>query len=385
MVAVVAVKGTLRQDVASGDRLGRLVRSTVGPAISRRARLSVNCASMTTGSGGIRVSVPADEPDHNTLEQADCVIVIVTYNSARHIGELLDSLPAAVGGLRTRCLVVDNNSSDETMRVLRSRNDVVVIEAGANLGYAGAINLGRTMIGPCSSLLILNPDLILEPGAVVELYKALDQPRVGVAVPMLLNTDGSLYLSLRREPTPTRSFGEAVFGSRLPGRPGWLSETIRDRHSYQRPQDVAWAGGAALLISATCNAAVGDWDDGRFFLYSEETDFCARARRSGYRVRSVPAARVRHEDGGSGRSTALGALMAVNRVRYYEKYHRPPATFLFRATVALHYLLRSADPDQRVALKALIMRSRWPDLAHGDSAEGSSASDLVKPSERARG
>jgi N-acetylglucosaminyl-diphospho-decaprenol L-rhamnosyltransferase len=332
----------------------------------------MDCVFVTTGSGGIRVNLPGNEqPGHNTLERADCAIVIVTYNSARHIGKLLDSLPAAVGGLRTRCLVVDNNSPDETMSVLRSRSDVVAIEAGANLGYAGAINLGRTMVGPCSSLLILNPDLVLEPGAVVELYKALDEPGVGIAVPMLLSSDGSLYLSLRREPTPARSLGEAVFGSRLPGRPEWLSETIRDRRSYQGPQDVAWAGGAALLISATCNAAVGDWDDSRFFLYSEETDFAARARRSGYRVRYVPTAQVCHEDGGSGRSSALGALMAVNRVRYYEKYHRRPASSLFRATVALHYLLRSADPGQRVALKALIMRSRWPDLPHGDSAESS--------------
>ena len=48
----------------------------------------------------------------------------------------------------------------------------------------------------------------------------------------------------------------------------------------------------------------------------------------GYRVRYVPTARARHEDGGSGRSPALGALLAVNRVRYYEKYHRRPATSL---------------------------------------------------------
>ena len=54
--------------------------------------------------------------------------------------------------------------------------------------------------------------------------------------------------------------------------------------------------------------------------------------------------------------------MAVNRIRYYEKYHRRPATSLFRTIVALHYLVRSADPDQRVALKAVIRRSRWPGL-----------------------
>jgi N-acetylglucosaminyl-diphospho-decaprenol L-rhamnosyltransferase len=312
-------------------------------------------------------SAAKDRSGDHTPGPVDCGIIVVTYNSGRHIEKLLDSLPAAVEGLRTRCLVLDNNSSDETVSIVRSRNDATAIKASRNLGYAGAINLARTLIGSCSSLLILNADLVLEPQAIVALHKALEQPGVGIAVPMLLADDGSLYLSTRREPSVSRAFGEALFGARWPGRPGCLSETIRDRHAYQHPRDVAWAGGAALLISAACNDAVGDWDDGRFFLYSEETDFAARARRCGYGIRYVPTARARHEDGGSGRSSNLGALMAVNRVRYYEKYHRRPATSLFRAVVALHYLLRSADPDQRVALKSLMRRSRWRDLPGSDS------------------
>jgi N-acetylglucosaminyl-diphospho-decaprenol L-rhamnosyltransferase len=323
----------------------------------------------STGRASAPVSVAKESSVQHTHEHVDCGIIVVTYNSARHIEKLLDSLPAAIEGLRTRCIVVDNSSSDGTISIVRSRSDVTAVKADGNLGYAGAINLARTLIGSCSSLLILNPDLELEPGAIIQLHQALDEPGVGIAVPMLLNDDGSLYLSTRREPSVSRALGEALFGAHWPGRPAWLSETIRDRRAYQHPQDVAWAGGAALLVSAECSDAVGDWDDGRFFLYSEETDFAARARRCGYRVRYVPTARVRHEDGGSGRSPALGALMGVNRVRYYEKYHHRPATSLFRAAVALHYLLRSADADQRVALKAVMRRSRWRDLP-GSPATG---------------
>jgi N-acetylglucosaminyl-diphospho-decaprenol L-rhamnosyltransferase len=314
------------------------------------------------------------EQDHATArepEHVDCAIIIVTYNSGRHVERLLDSLPAAASGLRTRCVVIDNDSCDDTMSIVRSRNNVVAIEAGGNLGYSGAINLGRSLVGRCSSLLILNPDLDLAPGAISQLYEALGQPGIGVAVPMLLNNDGSIFSSLRREPTLTRALGEALFGHRSPGRPGWLSDTIRDRTAYQQPRDVPWASGAAMLVSAACSAAVGDWDDSRFFLYSEETDFAVRARRCGYRIHYVPTARATHEAGGSGWSPGLGALMAVNRVRYYEKYHRRPATSIFRAIVALHYLARSADPDQRVALRALIRRSRWHALPHGERADSS--------------
>jgi N-acetylglucosaminyl-diphospho-decaprenol L-rhamnosyltransferase len=317
---------------------------------------------VTAGHASVAGASGRGMPGH-----VDCGVIIVTYNSAPHIGRLLDSLPAATQGLRTRCLVVDNDSSDETLAIVRSRDDAEAFEAGGNLGYAGAINLARSLIGSCSSLLILNPDLVLEPEAVVHLREALDRPGVGVAAPMLLSADGSLYFSTRREPSLTRSVGEAMFGARFPWRPGWLSETIREPAAYRQQRDVAWAGGAALLISAACNHAVGDWDDGRFFLYSEETDFAARARRRGFLIRYVPNARARHEDGGSGRSPALIALMAVNRVRYFEKYHRRPASSLFRATVILHSLLRAADPSQRAALRALLRRSRWHHLPGGQA------------------
>jgi N-acetylglucosaminyl-diphospho-decaprenol L-rhamnosyltransferase len=292
----------------------------------------------------------------------ECAIVVVSYNSARHIEALLDSVPAAAPGRPARCLVVDNGSTDGTVAILRARGDVTVVEAGENLGYAGAINLARKLIthaGPC---VILNPDLVLEAGALARLYQALDAPGVGIAVPKVLNGDGSLYPSLRREPSPVRALGDALFGRHLPRRPGWLSETIWDRRVYDSGRDVAWGGGAALAVSQACGDAVGDWDEGRFFLYSEDTDFAARARAHGYRIRYVPEARIRHEGGGSGRSPELAALMAVNRVRYYEKYHRHPSTSCFRAVVALHHLLRVTDHRSRVALRAVVRRSAWPDL-----------------------
>ncbi|HXW43595.1 MAG TPA: glycosyltransferase family 2 protein [Streptosporangiaceae bacterium] len=303
--------------------------------------------------------------DRDLRERIDCGIIIVTYNSADHVEALLDSLPAAIGKLSTRCVVVDNNSSDETISVLGRRHDAEVLRSTRNLGYSGAINLGRTSLGPCSSILILNPDLVVAPGAIEQLYEALNHGDIGVAVPKILSSDGELFLSLRREPSLARAIGEALFGSRLAWRPGWLSDTIRDRAAYQQPRDVDWAGGAALLISAACNEAVGDWDADRFFLYSEETDFAARVRRCGYRIRYVPSAEVCHEGGGSGRSAALGALLAVNRVRYYEKYHGQPASSIFRLVVAFHYLLRCSDLADRRALHTVLRRSRWASLPGG--------------------
>lgn len=278
---------------------------------------------------------------------------------------MLDSIPGASGGLRTRCLLVDNASEDDTVAIARARPTVTVIEAGANLGYSGAINVGREHAGQCAALLILNPDLVLEPSAIERLFKAIAEPGVGIAVPKILNPDGSLFLTMRREPSVTRAFGDALFGARLPGRPGWLGETVRDPQAYERAQDVGWATGAVMLVSTECDRAVGPWDAARFFLYSEETDYAARARSSGYRVRYVPTAEVLHEEGGSGRSPSLAALLAVNRIRCYEKHHRPPSTWALRVAVALQHLLRSRNPSERAALMAVLRRSDWARLPGG--------------------
>jgi GT2 family glycosyltransferase len=294
--------------------------------------------------------------------RVDCGVIIVTYNNAGDLDRLLGSLPAATEGLRIRTVIVDNASSDGTWTEIQALDDVIAISAGGNLGYAGAINVGREHVGACESVLVLNADLFLEPRSVVTLFEALKRSHAGVAVPMILDEMGHLYPSLRREPTLIRALCDACLGARLGSRPSWMSETIHTHAEYCGAQMVEWASGAALMISDGCNRDVGGWDDGRFFLYSEETDFFKRARLAKYRCVYVPSARVRHRLGGSGRSPELAALMAVNRIRYYKKYHRRPYSSLFRAVVALGEILRAKNPEHRSAFRFVIRRKSWASL-----------------------
>lgn len=298
--------------------------------------------------------------------KVDCTVIIVTYNSASFIVSLLDSLPSAAAGLTLRVIVVDNGSTDETVKLVTGRLDVDLVVMNANLGYAGGINVGRSNAGDCSALAILNPDLVLSPSALRDLFIAvLEDPMVGVVVPMLLEPTGTLYPSLHREPTLIRAIGDALLGRRFGRRPGFLSESVHNPDEYLYRHSIDWASGAALMISANCNRSVGDWDE-RFFLYSEEVDFAARARATGLHIEYVPAARACHRGGGSGRSTALLTLMAVNRVRYYQKYHGRISSALYGLVVVLHYFLRAAGPEHRTVLRTLVSRARWEDVPHGD-------------------
>ena len=209
--------------------------------------------------------------------RVDCAVVIVTYNSARYIADLLDSLDEAAAGLTLRTIVVDNGSTDATIELIRDYPDVNCVETGANLGYAGGINVGRELAAEYSALLVLNPDVVLEAGAIREMFAALQEPVIGMVAPMMLEPDGRCFPSLRREPTLPRAIGDCLLGARFGRRPSWLSEMVWDDRAYRYRHAIDWATGAALMMSAECDRAVGSWDE-RFFLYSEEVDYAARVR-----------------------------------------------------------------------------------------------------------
>jgi GT2 family glycosyltransferase len=299
-------------------------------------------------------------PTRGDRQAPDCGVVIVTYNSAGEIPELLHSLRVAGNELTNHVVVVDNASQDESVAVARALG-ATCIELGANRGYAAAINVGRRYVRGCRALLILNPDTRLEPSSLRRLLAALADPSVGVAVPRLVDSHGATLRSLRREPSVARAFGDALLGDHWRGRPSWFSEVVWDREIYERSRDVDWATGAALAVSQDCNELLGPWNE-EFFLYSEEVEFAARVRAAGLRIRYVPDAVVTHREGGSGRSDQLVALTAVNRVRYYRARHGRAPAAAFTAAVLLSEALRSAHSAHRASLRAVLRREAASEL-----------------------
>ncbi|WP_163544414.1 glycosyltransferase family 2 protein [Occultella kanbiaonis] len=292
----------------------------------------------------------------------DCVLIVVSYRSAQDVTALLATVPPAVGKLSWRAVVVNNDPADD-LSAVAALPGVEVVESEANLGYAGGINVGLAAAPPSRFTVFLNPDLRLMPDSIVTMARAA-QERHAVA-PRIVDDAGETAPSLRREPAILGSLGDALFGDRWPNRPGWLSEMIREPAAYERRMKVDWATGAALLVPTSVAREVGPWDADRFFLYSEETDYCRRLRAAGSQVRFTPDATVNHRGGGSGTSDALYALLEVNRVRYFWKWHRAPAGAAFAAVTALHSLLRASRSRNRLALRALLSASVRGELPGG--------------------
>ena len=285
--------------------------------------------------------------------ELDCAIIAVAYRSAADLPRLLASLPAAADGLRWHLIVVDNDGTDGLTTALAGAPDVTVIASAGNLGYSGGLNVGLAAAPAAPVTVFLNPDLTLAPCALRALVSAAHG---AAAVPRIRDTTGATQPSLRREPTVLRSAGEALFGDHWASRPGVLAELVREPDAYESPREADWATGAALAVPTAVARALGPWDADRFFLYSEETDYCRRLRAAGLSIRYVPDAEVFHDQGGSGRSARLDALQTVNKLRYYRKWHGRAASAAFASTLVLHNLLRVNEASARASLAALFSR-----------------------------
>jgi N-acetylglucosaminyl-diphospho-decaprenol L-rhamnosyltransferase len=283
----------------------------------------------------------------------DISVVIVTHNSAHVIDDLLDSLGPALGELSAEVIVVDNASSDDTVAVLDKRKDCIVVRA-ANDGYAAGINRGVAHGVGRGPVLILNPDVRLYAGSIATLAGALVEGR-GITCPRVLEADGSLHYSLRREPTLPRALGLTF--TRIPA----LSECCNRPDDYLRPHAVDWAMGAVLLVSRECFDSLGGWD-ASFFLYSEETDFSLRAREAGWVTWYEPSAIAVHIGRQSGVNSSIHSMQIVNRVRLYRRRHGVLTSlmYLVLAVGSEGYRAVLGVEQSRVAVRALLVPSTRP-------------------------
>ncbi|MBC2931414.1 glycosyltransferase family 2 protein [Nocardioides sp. zg-1228] len=286
----------------------------------------------------------------------EVVVVVVTYNSASLVADLLASLPTGMGDVPWRLAVADNDSHDGSLEVVRELAPAaVLVPVGRNAGYAAGINAAVAATGVGRAVLVLNPDVRLMPGCVPALLEALALPGTGVAVPRLLDGQGGLVPSMRREPTIARALTDALLGATRAGGLGALGEVVTDPSAYDRPATTEWAEGSTQLISAECWAACGEWDEG-FFLYSEETDYHLRARDRGYLTRYVPSATAVHLGGDSTTSPRLWSMLVANRLRLFARRNGPVRTAAYWLVLLARETSRGVLGKQtsRAAVRALL-------------------------------
>ena len=217
----------------------------------------------------------------------DASVVVVTYNAAPWLERCLES----VRGVET--VVVDHGSTDGTVELVRDRFPEVALVEEENRGLAYGWNTGVARTSG-RYVLLLNADAWLDEGALAALVAHADaHPEAAVVGPRLRNPDGTLQRSVRGFPTLWRLATEYLFLRKLAPGSELLNGFYAAGFAHDAEREAEFLMGAVLLVRRAAIDEVGPADDA-FFLFSEETDWCYRFVRAGWRVRFFPGAGATH-------------------------------------------------------------------------------------------
>lgn len=245
-------------------------------------------------------------------ELIDLSIIIVSWNTKKYLLPCLRELFEKGRGRYQEVIVVDNGSSDGSGdEVKRAFPSVRIIQNEENLGFARAVNQGFKHSSG-RYILLLNPDTRVKDDTTERLLSFMDRhPDAAAAGAQLLNADGSKQNSIANFPTLAtellnKSLLRRLFPEKYPGKEREYSDSL----------EVDSVIGACMIVRRQAAEQVGMLDED-YFLFLEETDWCYRMKKAGWKIYHVPQARVDHLQGKSAGGVKKKARLEFYRSRYH--------------------------------------------------------------------
>ncbi|MBN1680441.1 MAG: glycosyltransferase family 2 protein [Anaerolineae bacterium] len=295
----------------------------------------------------------------------DLSIIIVSWNVSGLLADCLDSIAAAPvrrtapdgtlhgdSGPSVEVIVIDSASQDDSVAVVRDRFPWVhLITETTNIGFTRANNIGLAQArGRC--VFLLNPDTLVHKNTLPALLDYLDtHPDVGIVGPQVLNADGTHQSTRRRFPTVWTGIFESTWLQ------GYAPRRVLTRfYASDLPDDgtvdVDWVQGCALMARRAVYDQIGGLDTG-YVMYSEELDWCKRARLAGWRVVYAGHTTITHYGGKS--SEQVDAPRHIyfqqSKLRYFQKYHGRGVSFALRLFLLLSYGFQIIQESGKALLK----------------------------------
>lgn len=224
----------------------------------------------------------------------DISVIIVNYNTRDVTAEAVASVLRHGGGLEIEVIVVDNDSHDDSVEVLRAAfPQLTVVDTRHNGGYAWGNNVGLHRARG-RYVLILNPDALVHETTLETALTYMEaHPEVGILGAEVFLEDGSRQLTVFRFPALGRLFWHLVVPNRIIRKSRWFGDQRYASRGYDQIMDVDVIAGCFMMLPRRVVDEVGMMDD-RFFMYSEETEWCWRVSRAGYKVRYDPDVQITH-------------------------------------------------------------------------------------------
>jgi GT2 family glycosyltransferase len=260
-------------------------------------------------------------------------------------------------------VVVDNGSTDDSVRAIRADfPDVIVLENGQNLGFAEGNNVGLEYARQRGAeyALLLNNDTEVSPSFLTRLVETIDaDPTVGVVGPTICYFD---------HPQTIWSAGGKIDWAH--GSSRMLGLDKPDVEGAIGTREVDFVSGCALLVRVSILAEAGMLDP-RFFMYYEETEWCVRIRRAGYRILHVPKSRIWHKippDDGRAVSPRVHYYMIRNRLLFLHATRAGMRSWLY--TLVAEYMRTWISWTFRPKWRGKKEQRRMMTRAVGDAMHG---------------
>jgi len=298
----------------------------------------------------------------------DLSVVVVTYNSLDTIIQCLDSISDYANESCLEIILVDNCSTDGTFdSIVRKFPSIISFQNATNRGFAAANNKGlRTSKG--RFLLLLNPDAFLIDEGI---HDALDYIEKNKDVAILgckitypngeIQTSNNAFPNLLTEfihtsglarvfsnPKARKALGKHL--GRILGRT--INEYLRVYWDSDQVRSVDWVTGACMLVRREALEEVGLLDE-HFFMYYEDTDWCLRMTKKGWKIVYFPDMNVVHQVGGGAKKVHPLSELERNRSRlhYYNKHtpmsHRILLRLLFICSILVQIVRSVFSPPKR--------------------------------------
>ncbi|MGB9697236.1 MAG: glycosyltransferase family 2 protein [Ignavibacteria bacterium] len=256
-------------------------------------------------------------------------VIIVTWNSEEDIIECLNSIyNHQQGDLEIETIVVDNNSADNTVKVVQHfiklgfRDKVRLIVNNENFGFTKASNQGiESSTG--DTVMLLNPDTEIIGNALFDLYERLHQDSTIVAIaPQLLTPNGQIQFSCRTLPAYSDLFYEILRLSVVFPRSKIFARWKMKYFDHQSERFVEQPMAAALMLKRNVLGKVAYLDE-RFSMFFNDVDLCKRIISAGYRILFYPKAKIYHKIGISILKDRVKMIRVWNEdcLKYFEKHH----------------------------------------------------------------
>lgn len=253
----------------------------------------------------------------------DVSISIVNWNAEELLKNCLRSLFEHESGVSLEIIVVDNGSTDGSLSMVRSEFPFVkLVVNDENLGFASANNQAFE-VASGRYLLLLNNDTVVLPGALDTMVEFMDgHPEAGMLGCKLRNPDGSLQASCRTFPTLATMLFRSIYLDKLFPQNRWSGASQMSYWDYGNVREVDVIIGCCMLVRREVLEDVGPMDE-KFFMCSEDTDWCYRAKHREWKIYFTPEAEIIHL-GGQSRSRQP-ARMAIDyyhgNLRFFRKHH----------------------------------------------------------------